>query len=54
VIDPPPPVESSGSSLLYSEGFYEVAKRYLNPGGILQAWIPYRGRGRNLTVADRR
>ena len=40
VIDPPPPVEAAGSSLLYSEGFYEVAKRHLNPGGILQAWIP--------------
>jgi predicted membrane-bound spermidine synthase len=40
VIDPPPPVEAAGSSLLYSNEFYEVAKQHLNPGGILQAWIP--------------
>ncbi|MFN2622252.1 MAG: fused MFS/spermidine synthase [Chthoniobacterales bacterium] len=40
VIDPPPPVEAAGSSLLYSEEFYEVAKRHLRPNGILQAWFP--------------
>lgn len=40
VIDPPPPVESAGSSLLYSKEFYELAKRRLKPGGILQAWMP--------------
>jgi len=40
VIDPPPPVEAAGSSLLYSEEFYRVAKQHLNPNGILQAWFP--------------
>jgi len=40
VIDPPPPVEAAGSSLLYSKEFYEVAKQHLNPNGILQAWYP--------------
>jgi spermidine synthase len=40
VIDPPPPVEAAGSSLLYSEEFYEIAKQHLNPNGILQAWFP--------------
>ncbi len=40
VIDPPPPVEAAGSSLLYSEGFYRVARQHLNPNGILQAWFP--------------
>jgi spermidine synthase len=39
-IDPPPPVEAAGSSLLYSTDFYEVAKRHLRPDGILQQWIP--------------
>jgi hypothetical protein len=39
-IDPPPPVEAAGSSLLYSEGFYSIARRRLRPGGILQQWIP--------------
>jgi spermidine synthase len=40
VIDPPPPVPAAGSSLLYSEEFYETAKRHLKPYGILQAWFP--------------
>jgi predicted membrane-bound spermidine synthase len=40
VIDPPPPVEAAGSSLLYSKDFYEVVKQHLNPGGILQIWFP--------------
>jgi len=40
VIDPPPPVEAAGSSLLYSREFYETAARRLRPGGILQQWLP--------------
>jgi spermidine synthase len=40
VIDPPPPVEAAGSSLLYSREFYEVLKRRLGPHGIVQQWIP--------------
>jgi spermidine synthase len=39
-IDPPPPVEAAGSSLLYSKEFYAAAKRKLRPGGILQTWLP--------------
>ena len=40
IIDPPPPVQTAGSSLLYSEDFYSVAKQRLEPGGILQQWLP--------------
>lgn len=40
-IDPPPPVEAAGSSLLYSEGFYDLAKKHLKPAGIMQQWFPY-------------
>jgi predicted membrane-bound spermidine synthase len=39
-VDPPPPLEAAGSSLLYSVEFYELAKRRLNEGGILQQWFP--------------
>jgi predicted membrane-bound spermidine synthase len=38
-IDPPPPLEAAGSSLLYSVEFYEIAKRRLKEGGILQQWV---------------
>jgi spermidine synthase len=40
ILDPPPPVETAGSSLLYSQDFYTVAKQRLEPGGILQQWLP--------------
>lgn len=39
-IDPPPPVESAGSSLLYSREFYALAGRRLRAGGVLQQWVP--------------
>lgn len=40
-IDPPPPVEAAGSSLLYSKQFYAAAKKHLRPHGILQQWLPW-------------
>jgi len=40
-IDPPPPVEAAGSSLLYSKQFYAEAKRHLERDGILQQWLPW-------------
>jgi len=39
-IDPPPPVEAAGSSLLYSKEFYAVAKKHLASRAILQQWLP--------------
>jgi hypothetical protein len=39
-IDPPPPVQAAGSSLLYSKEFYSIVRQHLQPGGILQQWIP--------------
>jgi spermidine synthase len=41
VVDPPPPVEAAGTSLLYSCEFYRLAKAHLSEGGILQQWLPY-------------
>jgi spermidine synthase len=40
-IDPPPPVEAAGSSLLYSKEFYTIVCRRLRRGGILQQWLPW-------------
>ncbi len=40
IIDPPPPVEAAGSSLLYSREFYQAASKRLRPAGILQQWTP--------------
>jgi len=47
VIDPPPPLEAAGSSLLYSREFFELARSRLATNGILQAWYP----GGDLTAA---
>jgi spermidine synthase len=40
-IDPPPPVEAAGSSLLYTKEFYATLKPRLRAGGILQQWLPH-------------
>jgi spermidine synthase len=39
-MDPPPPIEAAGSSLLYSSDFYREIRQHLNPGGIVQQWYP--------------
>jgi spermidine synthase len=39
-VDPPPPVQAAGSSLLFSREFFELAKQHLNPGGVIQMWVP--------------
>ena len=51
VVDPPPPVQAAGSSLLYSREFYAVIKRHLSSGGILQTWYPA-GQGDDATTAS--
>jgi len=40
IVDPPPPVQAAGSSLLYSREFYEMVRRRLDSNGIVQQWIP--------------
>ena len=39
IIDPPPPINAAGSSLLYSREFYQLAKAHLSSQGILQQWF---------------
>ncbi len=39
-LDPPPPVETAGSSLLYAREFYALAKGKLAAGGIVHQWFP--------------
>jgi len=51
VVDPPPPISTAGSSLLYSEEFYQAAKRNLKPHGILHAWLPATNRAAEQAVA---
>jgi spermidine synthase len=41
VVDPPPPNESSGVSVISSLEFYQAAKARLNPAGVMMQWTPY-------------
>jgi spermidine synthase len=41
VVDPPPPIESAGTGVLYSREFYAAAARRLNAGGVMMEWIPF-------------
>ena len=41
VVDPPPPIESSGTSVLYSREFYQASARRLTEGGVMMEWMPY-------------
>src|ERR1700681_2371448 len=51
IIDPPPPVPTAGSSLLYSQDFYAVAKQRLEPGGIVHHCLPEGGAPTQSSVA---
>lgn len=41
VVDPPPPIESAGTGVLYSREFYEAAAGRLIDGGVMMEWIPF-------------
>ena len=41
VTDPPPPIESSGVSVIASLEYYQAGHRLLNPGGIMMQWLPW-------------
>jgi len=38
-VDPPPPIESAGTSVLYTRQFYADAHRRLRPGGVMMQWL---------------
>jgi spermidine synthase len=37
--DPPPPMYTSGTAVLFSQEFYQAAKARLNKGGIMMQWV---------------
>jgi spermidine synthase len=39
--DPPPPIQSSGTGVLYSREFYQQSAARLTPNGIMMEWVPY-------------
>jgi len=41
VVDPPPPIRSSGTAVLYSREFYEATAARLAPAGVMMEWMPF-------------
>ena len=41
VVDPPPPIESAGVSVISTKEFYEASKARLKPDGVMMQWVPY-------------
>ena len=41
VTDPPPPIESSGVSVISSLEYYRAGHDRLNEGGVMMQWVPY-------------
>jgi spermidine synthase len=41
VTDPPPPIESSGASVISSKEYYEAGRDRLTPSGVMMQWVPY-------------
>jgi spermidine synthase len=39
--DPPPPMESSGASVISSREYYEAGRAHLTDGGVMMQWVPY-------------
>jgi hypothetical protein len=38
IVDPPPPMDSAGAGVLFSQEFYRAARARLNPGGVMMEW----------------
>ena len=43
VTDPPPPIYSSGASVISSLEYYQAGHARLTPGGVMMQWIPFGG-----------
>jgi spermidine synthase len=43
VTDPPPPIESSGASVISSREYFEAGRDHLTPDGIMMQWVPFGG-----------
>ena len=41
VTDPPPPIQSSGVSVISSLEYYQAGRAHLTDGGVMMQWTPY-------------
>jgi spermidine synthase len=50
-IDPPPPFNSAGTTVLYSEDFYRELAKKLKPGGLLNQWLYFNSNEDDIGMA---
>ncbi len=50
VIDPPPPVNSAGTTVLYSTEFYKDIEKILRPNGLVTQWIYFSSRREDIQM----
>jgi spermidine synthase len=48
VTDPPPPIESSGASVISSLEYYQAGRDHLSQGGVMMQWVPFGARESEL------
>lgn len=54
IIDPPPPFNTAGSTVLHSKEYYQDLIKNLNPGGLVNQWIyAYSSRQDDISMAIR-
>ncbi|OGK57952.1 hypothetical protein A3H86_02380 [Candidatus Roizmanbacteria bacterium RIFCSPLOWO2_02_FULL_41_9] len=52
-IDPPPPFNAAGTTVLYSQEFYQDIAKKLNPGGIVSQWMWFGSRQDDIAMATK-
>jgi spermidine synthase len=52
-IDPPPPFNAAGTTILYSKDFYEQLSDALNTGGIVSQWVYFGSRADDTAMVVR-
>lgn len=52
-IDPPPPFNSAGTTVLYARDFYRQISTHLNPGGLVSQWLFFGSREDDLGMSIR-
>ena len=51
IIDPPPPFNAAGTTVLYSKEFYQEISQKLNPKGMVSQWIWFGSREDDIAMA---
>ena len=51
IIDPPPPFNAAGTTVLYAQEFYQQLNQHLQPGGLVSQWLYFDSRYDDIAMA---